>query len=413
MGSVATTPGHTRTNDPDSSEDRSFAGSQLILTRLILLHFSPMTVSSRSAYNSGMSLSANHTEAAVSSPAKKDDDTSIDLAACSLKADQFLIAEARTPKRPAVPGLSDEQVATLERYGLTDLAPLRTGSMASIFRCLDRNTEMVDASGKKISRPCALKIPRTDGPDADAVLCRFHDEIAFAAYCDHPHVLRTLQIGQFKENSPFFTMPLAKHSLADLLPQIDVNPKLAWKTLRDLTPLFATLDYLALEVGLVHGDLKPANLLFDFNDSLLVADLGLARTIDYDLRTGTSLPALPGWGEAHPGLSQFRGLAGTLAYMSPEVVLDKPVYGAADQYAAGMLLFRVATGRHLHEGSKILEIVDWHRSGSDFVLTGSNPRLPSPLANVINRMIRSDPAKRYPTCTEAGVEFTAALDLLQ
>jgi len=140
------------------------------------------------------------------------------------------------------------------------------------------------------------------------------------------------------------------------------------------------------EAGLVHRDVKATNVMRDRRGRVVLGDFGTGRDLE---DSGQAL----------------RGLAGTPAYLAPEIFAHQPATPASDLYSLGVLLFHLATGGYPVHGRTLAEIRRAHESSErgDVRSTG----LPEPVAAVIEKLTQVDPAKRP---ARAG-EVEAALSL--
>jgi serine/threonine protein kinase/Tol biopolymer transport system component len=150
----------------------------------------------------------------------------------------------------------------------------------------------------------------------------------------------------------------------------------------------------AHERGLVHGDLKPDNVMVDRDDRVKVLDFGLAR-----LASGSDGHRDSG----KIGLRQGDAVAGTPAYMSPEQVNGGRVDARSDVFSFGVLVYEAVTGR--------TPFVDREQDRSSWSFTPRapmshvRPDVPSALAAIVERCLALDPARRYP----GGAELARAL----
>lgn len=142
----------------------------------------------------------------------------------------------------------------------------------------------------------------------------------------------------------------------------------------------SALQY-AHEHQVIHRDVKPANVLLASNGGALVSDFGIARRQDV------------------PGLTSEGMLLGSLAYMSPEQRTAEPLTGATDQYALGVSVFEMLTGRGPFVGSPIDAHVA-HLNEPAPSVREIRPEVPDAVAQAIARMLRKTPAERYPDLRE-------------
>jgi serine/threonine protein kinase len=184
--------------------------------------------------------------------------------------------------------------------------------------------EVYEVEDPELGRHVALKILLPEMAANPTFLERFRREAVAMAQVRHPHVLQVYELGlQFKQ--PFFTMELVDGS--DCATYIEQSRQLTVAELARIGMQAAQGLAAAAAVGLVHRDVKPANLLLHRGD-VKVSDFGIARDVD-----------------ARGGLTQSGIVMGTPEYMAPEQALGQPVDPRADLYALGVSLFQLATLR--------------------------------------------------------------------
>src|SRR5262249_38746186 len=156
----------------------------------------------------------------------------------------------------------------------------------------------------------------------------------------HPHILRLLAYGEDAETGlPYLALPyLAGGTLAARVRQ---GPLPLEEVGRYATQLAAVLDY-AHGQGVVHRDVKPANVLLDDQEQPFLADFGIAKIFD---AAGTTLLTLTSTGQ----------VMGTADYMSPEQARGEEVGPATDVYSLGMVLYHLVTGRVPFEGKSLTQ----------------------------------------------------------
>jgi tetratricopeptide (TPR) repeat protein len=143
------------------------------------------------------------------------------------------------------------------------------------------------------------------------------------------------------------------------------------------------LEY-AHQCGVVHRDVKPANLLLDAQGHLWVTDFGLAR--------------LPGEG----GVTRSGDLLGTLRYMSPEQALARrgTVDHRTDVYSLGATLYELLSLHPVFEGEDPHELLRQTTTDEPVPLRRRNPKVPSELEIIVLKTLEKDPARRYGTAQE-------------
>ena len=199
------------------------------------------------------------------------------------------------------------------RYRL--LAPIGTGASAHVFLAED----------VKLRRRVAVKVLHPALADDEAFLRRFRAEAHAAAALNHPNVMAVHDWGE-EADGPFIVCEfLGGGSLRAILDRgTRLTPSQALAVGLEAA---RALDY-ANRRGLVHRDVKPANLLFDDEGRLRIADFGLARAL-----------AEAAWTEPSGAI------LGTARYASPEQIRGEPLDGKADVYSLAVVLHEAVTGR--------------------------------------------------------------------
>jgi eukaryotic-like serine/threonine-protein kinase len=295
------------------------------------------------------------------------------------------VADAPAPKsskpgvaRYLVPG---QKIA--ERYEV--LGVLGEGGMGVVYRCRDRTGELLAV--KRVVLPAA---------NADEHLGWFLAEAQALAGLCHDNIVRARDFGQLRDGTPYLAMQLVsgvslQELVADPLPL-----SLLW-TLTD--QVLAALAH-AHARGVVHGDLKPSNVVVE-NDCRLgprvrLFDFGLAKRCrpQLDLRLGQK-----------PAPSQPPPSAGTPGYMAPEQILGRrsEICPATDLYALGCILYRALAGRGPFSSENRREL-DFHCFREPAALV---PRVdvPNELVAFVMRLLQKRPWDRASSAAEVRAHW--------
>jgi eukaryotic-like serine/threonine-protein kinase len=280
----------------------------------------------------------------------------------------------------------------IARYEL--LEPLGRGGMGVVYKARQRG----------LDRIVALKLTRNGSLATDEERVRFRQEAEAAAGLQHPHIVQIFDVGE-QDGSPFLSM--------EFLDAGNLEQWLGEATLPadDAARLVATLAeavQYAHERGIIHRDLKTANILLSWKRKLPPGNVppmtpGVAGpTANWQL--DEVIPKISDFGLAKriEGASDVTGtgqILGTPSYMAPEQTTGRTldVGPAADIYALGAILYRLLTGRPPFQGETIFEVLEQLRSQQPVPPRRLRPKLPRDLETICLRCLEKDPRKRYPT----------------
>jgi non-specific serine/threonine protein kinase len=270
---------------------------------------------------------------------------------------------------------------TLAHYEVRE--PLGKGGMGEVFRAFDT----------KLEREVAIKlIPAEMATDPDRI-ARFEREARTLASLQHPNIA---SIFGFEEAAGhrFLVMELVDgESLAE---RISRGP-LATDQLLPIAIQIADGLAAAHAKGIVHRDLKPANVMIACDGRVKILDLGLAKAVavgagEMDEAEATMTLA--------PQLTEIGTAVGTMAYMSPEQALGRPVDARSDLFSFGAVLHEMATGRRAFAGPTQAAVIDSLLRGEPASPNSGGGPMPHALAPIVRRLLRRDPARRYASAAE-------------
>ena len=267
---------------------------------------------------------------------------------------------------------SDPRIGTaLGAYRID--AVIGRGGMGVVYRATDTN----------LDRPVALKLLGHDYVDDEAFRARFLRESKMAAAIDHPNIIPIYEAGE-RDGTYFLAMRFVQGS--DLASRLRGGPLEARAVVSLLSQVAGALDA-AHAAGLVHRDVKPANLLVasghgaDRSDHVYLTDFGLTK------QRGSQT-----------GLTRTGSFLGTLEYVSPEQIEGKPVDGRADQYALAAIAIECLTGEPPFPRDSDLAIINAHLRDAPPSVHERKADLPAAADAVVARGLAKDPAARYPDC---------------
>ncbi|TMC35333.1 MAG: serine/threonine protein kinase [Chloroflexi bacterium] len=217
-------------------------------------------------------------------------------------------------------------IATGTRLGQYEVQDfIGQGAMGVIYR----------AYHSELERTGAVKVMQAITPDPDTV-ARFRHEAQAIARLRHPNIVDVYDFGEFQGTPYMIVEYIPGGSLAGKMSHEMLDQQ---TTLRYLRGIAAGLDY-AHGHGVVHRDVKPANVLLAADDSPVLADFGLAK-----LMQGSSLKSMTGV------------TTGTPAYMAPEQVTGGQVGPAADRYSLATIAYEMLTGVIPFDGEALMELL--------------------------------------------------------
>ena len=257
--------------------------------------------------------------------------------------------------------VSDPVVGTLvdNRYAVT--SRLARGGMSTVYLAIDQ----------RLDREVALKVLHPHLAADENFLGRLGREAKAAARLSHPHVVGVLDQGN-DGNTAYLVMEYIKgHTLRDVLRDRGaLPPRLA---LALIDPVVEGLGA-AHAAGFIHRDVKPENVLIADDGRIKIGDFGLARAVTSSTSTGA--------------------LIGTVAYISPELVLGKPADARSDVYSVGIMLYEMLTGSQPFEGEVPIQVAYQHVNGTVGPPSDLVPRLAAEVDELVQWCTANDPENR-------------------
>ncbi|MEK2488019.1 protein kinase [Kitasatospora purpeofusca] len=254
---------------------------------------------------------------------------------------------------------------------------LGEGGMASVHLAYD----------SVLDRQVALKSMHAELGRDDSFKERFRREAQAVARLEHPNIVTVYDSGediaQDGSSTPYIVMQLIdgkglRDAINEAVGQHGAMPveEALRVTIGVLNALEASHD-----MGLVHRDIKPGNVMFDRKGNVKVMDFGIARALESGVTS----------------MTQTGMVVGTPQYLSPEQALGKPVDARSDLYSVGVMLFEMITGQLVFDGDSAFSIAYKHVQEEPPAPSTLNPRLAPAVDGFVATALRKDPAHRFPS----------------
>jgi serine/threonine-protein kinase len=250
------------------------------------------------------------------------------------------------------------------------VAPIGAGGMGEVYRARD----------DRLGRDVALKVLGTDLAASGEHLKRFEQEARAASALNHPNIITIYEIGR--------SGPLSFIAM-ELIDGRDVRMMLAGEQIpikQTLRIAVKVADGLAAahERGIVHRDLKPENVMLTRDGFVKILDFGLAKLVRPFQDTDTTLP------HTTPG-----AVFGTVGYMSPEQAAGREIDFRSDQFALGVILYEMLTGRLPFNAPTAAETLAAIIRNDPRPISQFNQNVPPDVVRVVERLLAKEPADRY------------------
>ncbi|CAM3958643.1 Stk1 family PASTA domain-containing Ser/Thr kinase [Tsukamurella ocularis] len=250
------------------------------------------------------------------------------------------------------------------------------------------------ARDTRLSRDVAIKILRADLARDPSFYERFRREAQNAASLNHPTIVQVYDTGEAQTSSgplPYIVMEYVDgETLRDVLRRDGtIAPQAAMTWMADVC---AALDF-SHRNGIVHRDMKPANVMLTRAGEIKVMDFGIARAMS----------------DPSAGMTQTAAVIGTAQYLSPEQARGDSVDARSDVYAAGCVLFELLTGQPPFTGDSPVSVAYQHVREDPPTPSAILDTVPPELDSITLKALSKNPANRYQTAGEMRQDLIRVL----
>lgn len=281
---------------------------------------------------------------------------------------EFLESSVLERSEPAPPALKPG--SDFSHYEIVKL--LGRGGMGEVYLARD----------KSLDRSAAIKIIHADAGLGQKAAARLLREARAVARLQHPGICSVYEVGE-ADGMPFISMQYIEGStLQDRMAGRAIDPKTAFTFARQIAEALDT----AHQYGIIHRDVKPANVMIDAVGKLKVLDFGLAKE---------TFPGPEGVTQTATGM-----IAGTVQYMSPEHLRGKTVNAQTDIWSLGVVLYQMLTGRLPFAGDTKADLISSILNDTLEPVSGLTSVNERAVNHVIRRALSKEQEERYQTIGE-------------
>ncbi|RVW07757.1 Stk1 family PASTA domain-containing Ser/Thr kinase [Prescottella agglutinans] len=246
----------------------------------------------------------------------------------------------------------------------------------------------------RLSRDVAIKVLRADLARDPTFYLRFRREAQNAAALNHPAIVAVYDTGEAETDAgplPYIVMEYVDgDTLRDILrAEGPMAPRRAMEVIADVC---AALDF-SHRNGIVHRDMKPANIMINRAGAVKVMDFGIARAM----------------ADGQSTMTQTAAVIGTAQYLSPEQARGDQVDARSDVYSLGCVLYELLTGEPPFKGDSPVAVAYQHVREDPKTPSLVNPAVPRALDSVILKAMSKNPANRYQSAAEMRSDLVRVL----
>src|SRR5208337_593516 len=296
----------------------------------------------------------------------------------------------RFMRPPLTPGSVPSTLSSGTRFGAYEiLEQLGAGGMGEVYRARDT----------RLGREVAIKTVSLRHHSQAGALTRFEMEARSASALNHPNIVTIYELG-CAENTHFIAMELVNGQTVRMLLASGPIP---FRKAIGIAAQVADALARAHEIGVVHRDLKPDNLMVSLDGAAKILDFGLAKLLALDHSTDA---------DASTSISRDGAVMGTLGYMSPEQANGSKLDFRSDQFSFGSVLYEMVAGIPAFQRKTPAETAaailrdEPERIGSRML------QAPAPFIWIVERCLAKDPKQRYASTRDLARDLAAVRDRL-
>ncbi len=234
-----------------------------------------------------------------------------------------------------------------------------------------------------LRRRVAIKVLRPQLAADEEFVRRFYSEAQHAAKLSHPNIVNIYDVGR-EGDSYFIVMELVEG--ATLAEMIEHDVRLPEAVTIDFAAQICNGLAYAHRQGLLHRDVKPANILVTKDDVVKISDFGIARAVSTQTMTVTQ-----------PGM-----VMGSVYYLSPEQAQGHELDQTSDLYSLGIVLYQMLTGKLPYTGDSPITVALKHVSSPVPVVDIDEIAISPALAAIVHKLLQKDPVGRFSSAVEVG-----------
>jgi serine/threonine protein kinase len=257
---------------------------------------------------------------------------------------------------------------------------LGRGGTGTVYKAVDET----------LNREVAIKILNPDLANAE-MLKRFQAEATILARLNHPQIATIFELFR-SDTDLLMVMEFVRGETLDKL-STRVGPMLPERAVYIIDKILGALEH-AHRAGVVHRDMKPANVMVTSGGGVKIMDFGIARVGGAEHKTATG------------------HLMGTPAYMPPEQVLSQEVDGRADLYSVGVVLYRLLTGSLPFKADSAIAMLQRQIADTPTPLHLHREGLPDWCEPILQRALAKSPADRFQTAEDFREQLAHAIHLM-